>query len=152
MPTIALPDGAIAMVDDADLAMLTRFKWKHHKDGYAYRTVKDSRGWKNVYMHRTITGAETGQHVDHINRNPLDNTRANLRIVPRWKNSHNRDARNQHSENRTLPRGVSLPKGRNRYLAKIYVAGKRIYLGMFDNQQDAEKAYADAQRRYETTP
>jgi hypothetical protein len=43
---------------------------------------------------RLITNAQQGQIIDHINRNPLDNRRCNLRKVTSRQNNINRTCRN----------------------------------------------------------
>ena len=146
MPTISLSTGALATVDDADFQLVSRWKWKQHSAGYAYRTVRVNGrkgGWKNLYMHHLILQPTDGTEVDHINRNKLDNRRSNLRLVPHWRNVHNREMDCGASGSP----GVRKPKGRNRWAAGFYLNGKYRWVGSFATQAEAEAAYADARRQ-----
>lgn len=75
--------GATTLVDEDDLALLTRRFWQL-SGGY----VINSGG---VKMHRHIIQAPLGKEVDHIDRNPLNNRKSNLRIVDRRTNARNRN-------------------------------------------------------------
>lgn len=146
MPAISLSSGALATVDDADFQFVNRWKWKQHSAGYAYRTIRvggRAGGWKNLYLHHLILPLTPGLEVDHINRNKLDNRRANLRLVCHSVNSHNRTM----LKNSRGSQGVTKPKGRNRWAAKLYVNGQYRWLGSFKTQAEAETAYADARRQ-----
>jgi len=77
MAEIKLANGQVALVDEADLPKVSRWKW-NVGSGYARRTTRSG----GIYMHRFIMDASPGMDVSHINHNRLDNRRANLRIVP----------------------------------------------------------------------
>jgi hypothetical protein len=85
--------------------------------------------------------------VDHINRNPLDNRRCNLRYATYQQNTINRKAQ---KNNKSGYRGVSLYKNRNycKWRARIKVNEKSIYIGYYKNKIDAAKAYNKAAKKY----
>lgn len=87
MPWIKLTQGYATLVDDEDYEMLSRVNWFANV-GLQVRAVRMVNR-QMIYMHRQITGAEVGQEVDHIDRNPLNNTRRNLRIVTHEENMQN---------------------------------------------------------------
>jgi len=93
MKTISLSQGLHAAVDDADFDWLSQWKWtaeRQDKSTYAMRTARDAAGkYRNVYMHRELTGAPTSHEVDHRNGNGLDNQRGNLRVCTRLQNARN---------------------------------------------------------------
>lgn len=101
-------NGNLIMVDDADAPLVESVKWHiggAHPGYPGY--VKGRIGGKLVSLHRVITQAPTGVHVDHINRNPLDNRRENLRFVSRSQNMANSRL---HKNNKLGVRGVRLDK------------------------------------------
>lgn len=88
-------------------------------------------------------GIVTKLDVDHINNNPLDNRKINLRICNRSQNLINRRLL---GFNTSGFRGVS--KFRNKWQAYINYDRKRIHLGHFENKTDAAKAYNIAALKY----
>jgi hypothetical protein len=140
---IPLGQGAFALVDDADYDPLRRFEWWLSKNGYAVGFVPVDGKFRLTYMHRLILNAGTGQLVDHINRNPLDNQRANLRLATSRQNGQNkRTSRLSH----THLKGVGWHKRRCRYHARIQFQGIRYHLGFFDDAREAALAYDAAAR------
>lgn len=74
------------VVDDNDYEKLSQHKWYLRKDGYIARTADK----RTVYAHRVIMNTPDGMHTDHINRDKLDNRKANLRICTHKENMVNR--------------------------------------------------------------
>lgn len=104
---------------------------------------KDS---KTISLHRFIMDNPKGLVVDHINHDTLNNTRKNLRAVTKEHNCQNLKGAQRNSK--TGIRGVSWNKRRNRWYAQIRSHGKNIYVGLFKNIEDAEKAVIEARRKY----
>jgi hypothetical protein len=145
---IDLGEGRFALVDQVDFYWLNKFRW--HAEGediyiYAVRNdIKPGRKMKTVRMHREITNAPRHLLVDHGNNKTLDNRRANLRLATSSQNAVNRRRRCDKSKASSKYTGVSLEKGRNKWLAYISFNGKRKHLGRFDNEIDAARAYDKA--------
>lgn len=131
---ITLNNGVACLVDPADHAFLSQWRWRQHAQGYAYRTTRQG----NIYMHRLITQATDKDEVDHINRNKLDNRRSNLRITVHYMNSHNRKKGS----------GVRLPKGRTKWTASIYIQNRYIWLGSYTSEEEALSARKAAEEKY----
>ncbi len=55
---------------------------------YPDATKKDNRS--TIGLHRWVMGSPKGLQIDHINRNPLDNRKSNLRVVTCQQNSQNK--------------------------------------------------------------
>ena len=106
-------------------------------NGYVARTVDR----KAVYLHRVIMCAELGQVVDHINGNPLDNRKSNLRICTQSDNLCNTSMRR---DNKSGVKGVSFAKHVKKWCAQIKYKGEKFHLGYFDNIDDAAAAYQKA--------
>ena len=135
--------GRHVYVDDEDAHLLNERKW--YVDGYGYvaRQVKARGVRRIILLHRVILGAVAGMSVDHIDGNPANNQRANLRVCTHAENMRNRK---KHSNNKSGFKGVY--RSRDRWRAQIKVNGTRIALGTFANIEDAAAAYAQAAPRY----
>lgn len=86
--------GKVALVDDEDLQLVAPYKW-YWRNGYAVTAYhrkgankEDAGRTINVSMHRLILGLPDS-HVDHRNRNRLDNQRSNLRLATLLQNNQN---------------------------------------------------------------
>lgn len=149
MKTIQLSQGHEAQVDDEDYEWLNQWKWSVlvHKTGHAYAVRGEGpRGKsKTICMHHMIVGKKDGHVVDHINRNPLDNRRSNLRHLTHRENVLNSG---MWTTNSSGFRGVSWDKGRNKWQAKIKVNQKQLHLGRFNTAEEAAQAYDAAAREY----
>lgn len=76
-------------IDKEDLALVSQYKWHIGSTGYAvWRGVKDGKK-QTVRMHRLVSGCPPGKIVDHINHDPLDNRRRNLRVCTQSENMRN---------------------------------------------------------------
>lgn len=105
--------------------------------------VFTKRGSKRVgRLSRLLLQAPKGMNVDHINGNPLDNRKANLRFASSQQNNRNRAKTSRPKSSQY--KGVS--RDRNRWTAVIYSNYRQIYLGSFVNEVDAARAY-DAKAR-----
>lgn len=142
MKTIPLTQGRVAIVDDIDFDILSRVKWGYSSCGYAMRSIGRL---KRSYMHREISCAGPGQIVDHINGDPLDNRRGNLRLGDKCLNSVNRGPA---SNNTSGHRGVSFDRSRGKWCARLKVYGRERYLGRFNTIEEAIAARRDAEAHY----
>ena len=92
------------LVDLEDYPFLSSLKWSIRKTPQNdFRVRCTSAGYDSQELHQILLPAEDGLLCDHINRNPLDNRRNNLRIVSRSVNATNARAR---TESKSGVRGV----------------------------------------------
>jgi len=131
---------AYALIDAADYEKLGSYRWCLDSKGYAYRHWYRNGQHTNVRLHRELLGltpAERETVVDHINGDPLDNRRSNLRIGTRALNQQNR--RKQKGTSRY--RGVTLYRN-GKWMAQCQIAGKIHHLGYFTDEDEAGRVVA----------
>ncbi len=136
-------DRGQVMVDDDDYETLSSHSWCLYEGGgnrqrvYAQANVKVDGVWRRVFMHRFILGLGRGQRCDHRDNNGLNNQRSNLRLASRGQNQHNSGSRGGTSRFK----GVCWSKSCSKWLAQIMANKRRCYLGVFEDEEDAARAY-----------
>jgi len=128
-----LAAGRVALVDDADMAMVSQYSWSIHrsKPGREYvRGFVRGSGGQRIYLHQLIAG----KGADHRNGDGLDNRRGNLRpAATRSQNGANQGAR------KGRYKGVFWSG--SAYIAQVQVNRHRQHLGSFRVEEDAARAY-----------
>ena len=149
---IPLSRGKYAIVDPEDYERLSKYKW-HIVGGastyYAARNTGQRIGEKRIVikMHREILRVPDGMFVDHINHNGLNNRKANLRHATQAQNARNR--RKGHRGNfHSKYKGLTWYRREKRWAVRIMVDCKSKFIGYFDNEIDAAKAYDQAAMKY----
>ena len=118
------------LIDTEDLGLVYDFVWNVQTRGDVAST---NRNTKKVKLHRLIMGFPKTD-VDHINGNPLDNRKTNLRIAAHKDNSRNTKL----SKNNTSGyNGVVWRPERKKWEARIKHDYKNILLGRFKDIEDA---------------
>lgn len=127
--------GETIIVDDDVYVWASRISWTFDKSGYT-KYARCGRG----RLHRLILGlTDKGLVVDHINRNGLDNRSANLRVCSVAENNRNVRKRTKCMSSRY--KGVYFNKRLQKYEAHIKDEGRVYYLGVYEYEKDAAKAY-----------
>jgi hypothetical protein len=125
-----------AIIDEQDFDRINQYKWNSvDNDGTGkrhYATCK-IRGM-TVYMHRMVMGAQSGETVDHIDGNGLNNSRENLRFVVPSQNNMNQRVR---EDNTSGHKGISWCPDREKYQVYINVDRKRKSLGRYRTLEEA---------------
>lgn len=137
-----------ALIDVSDAAYVGQWRWYRTRSGYVMRRKWVGNGeCRSVLLHRELLGLAVGDpsEVDHINRNPLDCRRANLRIVTHAQNHQNRGSLPGSSSEH---RGVSWNATRRAWVAYIHLDGKLQVLGVFECETDAASAARAARARF----
>lgn len=115
------PDGYIKISIDGKCYLAHRLAW--------------------LFMH----GAFPENDIDHVNRKRDDNRIANLRLCTRAENLQNISVPSTNSSGFI---GVRWHKQRKKWNARICVDGREVYLGVFDNRDEAIEARRVAKEKY----
>ena len=143
MREIPLNKGKFALVDDQDYEWLMQWRWTVSAKGYATRTSKSKGVTRKILMHRLINNTPDGMQTDHINHNPLDNRRSNLRTVSHVQNSYNKKA---YPNNKSGYKGVCWDRGA--WHVQIQVNKKKMHLGRFKDIRAAAMRYNGAAKQF----
>lgn len=130
-------------IDTEDLELVSKYTWSIAGPGYPMTHID---GGKRVCLHEVLMGkADKGFEWDHIDRNKLNNSRSNLRMVKPIINKQNQG---MYRNNTSGAKGVYWARNRNKWMAYIRDKGKMIGLGYFVNFQDAIEARKIAEIKY----
>ena len=105
------------------------------------RVAPAPRETKIVPLHRVVLNAKKEEQIDHIDGNPLNNRKSNLR-----KATHTGNARNNVGKpGRRKGKYKGVCPGRDGlWRANIRKNGKQTHLGCFDDPKEAARAYDKA--------
>jgi hypothetical protein len=139
---IELTQGYYAVVDEDDYERLSKLQWYAHRQKRRVCAKASVGGGDKLFLHRVVINAPAGQSVDHINGDALDNRKKNLRLCDALNNS--RGFRRKRVGVSSRFRGVYFYARDSKWVAEIKVNGRGMYLGRFDFEEQAGRAYDDA--------
>ncbi len=116
-----------AKVDDRDYPSLRerRWCWAPLRGGYVRQGTREAkRRGESRYLARALLRPPKHMVADHINHDPLDNRRANLRIITWAKNVRHRRGPQRNNSSGIL--GVYLHSTGTGWNARITVNGKTL--------------------------
>lgn len=136
-------DGTIAahaLVDADLLPLVAQHAWSYAKDRHGYgwvqtNVVKDGKR-TTLKLHHLVMGTPPPDYcIDHVNGDPLDNRRCNLRLCTLAQNrQHQTKVRGAVEYRGVMPNG-------KRYRAVLTHDGVKYHLGTFDTPEEAAAAY-----------
>jgi hypothetical protein len=155
-----------ALVDAEDYYELSKYIWWTRKRRGSYQVLRfteEGACFRPAFMHRDVMqltlcaesrlsrrGKEkmdtipAGFVIDHIDRDPLNNTRMNLRLATIAQNNMNKSSRGGSSKYK----GIVYRARKKLWLARITINGKSKYIKRYKSEIDAAKAYDEAAKKY----
>lgn len=132
--------GKVVKIDEEDYERLKGLRLNWMVNAVRVRHTKGTTAF-SVY----VIPQKEGCIIDHINRDPLDFRKENLRNATKQQNSCNQGIR---QTNTSGYKGVSWHKRRKKWQANICVNYKNMYLGIYNSCELAALAYNEAARKY----
>lgn len=132
---IWLPNGSATLIDVDDIPLVREFCWCQ-----VGKYVKSTKAIKEIWLHWLILGLDgTNGRVDHIDSNPLNNKKKNLRVCAQSANT-------QRARQRIGKSGFIGVRQRSvhSFRADIRINGKRRCLNSFKTAEAAAAAYDQA--------
>jgi len=122
------------LVSDKDFSIVSKLNLEIWEKG-DYKAVRI----KPQSLARFLLSEKNSKiHIDHINRNPLDNRKCNLRKCNIGQNLANR---RKPSNNTSGYKGVILNKEKGKWYAQLRKNGKKYYGKLTENKIKAAKDY-----------
>lgn len=149
MPVELPITGGVTLVDDCDADVASIGEWFVNSRGYVV-CIAGALGQQTARLNRLIMLRVLGRSlrpkelVDHVDNNPLNNCRDNLRLATKSQNGRNRGANGNRHYKGVYRSQTAKPS----YVAKITVNRRQIYLGSYPSAEIAAAAYNAACRRY----
>ena len=123
-------------IDKDDLERIKKHKFT--RMGRGYGKMRDKEG-KDVYLHRFIMKEYDPKIlIDHINSDPMDNRKSNLRRVTIQENCFNRTKMKNAS---SQYKGVSYNKASKKWACYIKLNQVKYNLGFYDTEKEAALLY-----------
>jgi HNH endonuclease len=124
------PDSYVT-IDRSDYDSIKQYTFNIDKKG----RVNSSNQYNTISLNRLIMN-ENNPHIyiDHIDRNPSNNTRSNLRRSDALKNSQNKSKSKNKSSKYV---GVSYEQSKQKWRASLHVDGKTTLIGRFDSEEES---------------
>lgn len=126
----------LVLIDESD-SWAVKYNWYINMMGHGKLRVMAYFNGKVVYLHRLLLDFPKGV-VDHINGNPLDNRRCNLRATTQTNNVRNSAP---HKDRKSKYKGTCYQADRGKWAVYIRMNGKSKFLGRFTDEISAAKAY-----------
>jgi hypothetical protein len=132
-----------AIIDDEDFERVTsvgRWYLQNRKDQcfpyVAHRSRNSRKGAVSFLLHRFILNLSPGDpYVDHIDTNPLNNIKSNLRLVTNAQNHQNKSPLRIRGTSKY--RGVSWNSAQKKWEAACTLNYKKYRLGFFEDEDVA---------------
>jgi hypothetical protein len=143
MKEIPLTQGKVALVDDIDYEYLLQWRWHAQQQRTRYRalhgTYEKGTGKKGMLLMHRVIAERMGilaPQIDHIDRNPLNNQRGNLRGATPNQQGYNKGLSKL---NTSGVKGVSYVKKTGRWRVRFKYAGRSYSFGSYPDKEEARR-------------
>jgi len=143
---LPLNKGQFTIIDKEDFERVNKYKWYAQYDHdsrnyYAIRIEKGTRYYLAYLILNKIPDVTTGLTIDHINRNPLDNRKENLRVINQSQQNINQRIRRTNKSGKI---GVRFDYSSNSWRSTWRESGKQKSKSFSILKYGEDKAYLKA--------
>lgn len=119
---------------------MNRYTGGVRKDGYLHFHLEGKKYLNHRYIYEMTTGIplKADEHINHINNIRNDNRIENLEIVNYKQNNQWRD---KGINNSSGFKGITWHEKNKKWVSRISLNNKRLFLGLFDDIREAANAY-----------
>ena len=132
-----------AIIDLDDIKKVKDYNWCENGAGYIISNKTQSH--PKLYLHRFIIDYSDEKFIDHIDGNTMNNRKSNLRIVNPQQNMMNRRAV---KPTKSGVVGVNYVRKTNKWKAVIMINRKTIFLGYYNDLEEAIEVRKQAEIDY----
>lgn len=140
---IPIQNGKYAIVDKEDYERVNNFIWYYHKRNKNVWTEID--GEIIQLSHFILNEKPKGLFIAHRDKDDLNFTKSNLVYVDYKERQR---LSKGHVNSTSKYKGVSYDRSRNKWVAQARINGKNKFIGRFDNEDDAARAYNRVIKEY----
>jgi hypothetical protein len=147
---VTLTRGCHAVIDAEDAPKVAQYNWCAFPRGhlmYARACIQVNGKPRALFLHQLVMGKCYGLDVDHIDGDPLNNRRSNLRLATRAQNICNSRKRRR-AKLSSVYKGVAFLHKNQRWWSRIRVEDRDRSLGCYATPEDAARAYDAAADHY----
>lgn len=146
-----LIDLSTTIVSEEDYDYLSNFLWRPtgRTKVYVGRNYWKDNKCIMIYIHRVIgerMGLDITKEIDHIDRNPRNNIRENLRVATNQETTRNASKTKRKTSSKY--KGVCYQSSRRKWQAQISINGIDYNLGRFNTEEEAAEAYNESALKY----
>ena len=124
-----------AIIDLEDVELIKDYGWFLSPQGYVVATKGNN--CEHLWLHRMVVRATDNiECVDHIDRNPLNNTKSNLRPCTQTENKRNNSRRTKETASKSGYKNIEIVYG-EKYRANVSCNGKRYKSPTFETLEEA---------------
>ena len=131
--------------DVEDYEKIKDYCWYESKNGYIESRTKDKNQYKSISLHRLVLDVNNKTKVDHIKHQIKDCRKTNLRVVNDSQSAMNKG---MYKNNTSGHKGVYFNKQTSKWTASISKNNVKIYLGCFEDINDAIRVRKQAEEKY----
>ncbi len=133
---VTATNGEVFYIDKKDEPLVRKYKWhiciNKKSNGYQFVITSD-----RILLAQLLMGFPKNVEIDHIDLDPLNNRRENLRLVTHQQNQINQPLQ---KNNTSGVSGVSFYPPRNKYRARIKIGQHDLHLGYYSTFEEAVQA------------